>query len=119
MRRRILAGAAVLAAMALGGTGLALASGGGAGDESGSGAPVAAGSSTRAPRLDDGANLLPQAEISEQQADQAAQAAASGSLNEDDLEYYNGRIVWNVDVGSSDVKVDASNGNVLATVTDD
>lgn len=124
MRRRILAVAGVLAAMALGGAGLAAASGGsngsssaGSNDDSGGGTSVAATPS--APRLDDGANLLPKAQISEQQADRAAQSAASGALNEDDLEYYNGRLVWNVDVGSADVKVDASNGDVLATLHDD
>lgn len=126
MRRRILAATAVLAAMALGGAGLAAASGGSNGGSSGGsnggssgGGTPAAGSTSAAPRLDDGANLLPQAQITEQQADRAAQSAASGLLNEDDLEYYNGRLVWNVDVGSSDVKVDASNGDVLATLSDD
>jgi uncharacterized membrane protein YkoI len=121
----MLAVAGVFAAMALGGAGLALASGGSSGgsgggsseETSGGGTPAAAPAS--APRLDDGASLLPKAQISEQQADRAAQSAASGALNEDDLEYYNGRLVWNVDVGSADVKVDASNGDVLATLHDD
>ena len=49
----------------------------------------------------------------------AAQRSASGALNEADLERYQGRLVFNVDVGSSDVKVDASNGNVLSAVSDD
>jgi len=70
-------------------------------------------------RLDDGANLLPQAQITEAQAIRAAQTAASGPLNEVDLEDYQGHLVFNVDVGSHDVKVDASNGNVLAAPVDD
>ena len=44
----------------------------------------------------------------------AAQTAASGPLNEVDLESYEGSLVFNVDVGSHDVKVDASTGKVLA-----
>jgi len=70
-------------------------------------------------RLDDGANLLPQAQITEAQAIRAAQTAASGPLNEVDLEDYQGHLVFNVDVGSHDVKVDASNGDVLAAPVDD
>jgi uncharacterized membrane protein YkoI len=69
--------------------------------------------------LDDGKDLLPQAKITEQQAIAAAQQAASGDLNEVDLERYDGKLVFNVDVGSKDVKVDASNGDVLAAPADD
>ncbi len=88
---------------------LALATAGGAGIAAASG-----GSG-----LDDGKNLAPQAKISQQQAEQAAQSAASGSLNETDLEHYEGRLVYNVDVGSKDVKVDASTGDVLAALADE
>jgi uncharacterized membrane protein YkoI len=69
-------------------------------------------------RLDDGKQYLPQAQISEQQAIAAAQRAESGGLNEVDLEHYNGRLVWNVDVGSKDVKVDADTGEVLGSSSD-
>ncbi|MEA2126317.1 MAG: Peptidase propeptide and domain [Solirubrobacteraceae bacterium] len=72
-----------------------------------------------ASRLDDGGSLLGQAKITEQQAIEAAQGAASGALNEVDLEHYRGTLVFNVDVGKSDVKVDASDGTVLATPSDD
>ena len=77
----------MLALAVAGGVGIAAASGGGSG-------------------LDDGKDLLPQAKITLQEAETAAQSAASGSLHETDLEYYNGRLVFNVDVGSHDVKVD-------------
>ncbi len=70
-------------------------------------------------RLDDGALLLSQAQITEQQAIEAAQSAASGALNEVDLEHYSGQLVFNVDVGAKDVKVDAATGEVVATTTDD
>src|SRR5215211_373783 len=70
-------------------------------------------------RLDDGKALLSQAKITEQQAIAAAQSAASGPLDEVDLEHYQGRLVWNVDVGRADVKVDAANGDVVAAPHDD
>lgn len=126
MRNRIYAGAAVIAAMGLGGAGIAAASNGSA--DQGPSEPAAEHSEpavehsapdANGSRLDDGADLLPQAKISEQQAIAAAQTAASGPLNEVDLEDYEGQLVFNVDVGASDVKVDASNGDVLATPSDD
>jgi uncharacterized membrane protein YkoI len=104
MKRRITAGLAVVAVCAAGGVSVAGASGGG------SSAPS---------RLDDGKSLLPQAKISEPQAIAAAQTAASGALNEVDLEHHRGRLVWNVDVGAKDVKVDASTGDVVAASSDD
>jgi uncharacterized membrane protein YkoI len=76
-------------------------------------------SSPSGSRLDDGKQYLPQATIGEQQAIAAAQQAATGGLNEVDLEHYNGRLVWNVDVGPSDVKVDAASGQVLDAGRDD
>jgi signal transduction histidine kinase len=83
------------------------------------GSAGASGSSAPPSRLDDGASLLPQAKITEQEAIKAAQGAASGPLNEVDLEHYQGKLVFNVDVGKSDVKVDASDGTVLGTPSDD
>jgi uncharacterized membrane protein YkoI len=70
-------------------------------------------------RLDDGAQYLSQAKITEAQAIAAAQNAASGALNEVDLERSGGRLVFNVDVGDADVKVDASTGEVVSTARDD
>ena len=61
----------------------------------------AAGGGGGASRLDDGKDLLPQAKISEGQAIAAAQTAASGALNEVDLEHVGGRLVFNVDVGDA------------------
>jgi uncharacterized membrane protein YkoI len=69
--------------------------------------------------LDDGKELLPLAGISLVDAISAAQTAASGELDEIDLEYLNGKLVFNVDVGASDVKVDAATGAVLAVTQDD
>jgi uncharacterized membrane protein YkoI len=81
----------------------------------------AAGGSGPAPgsQLDDGRQYLSQAKISEREAIAAAQTRASGQLDEVDLEHANGRLVFNVDVGKSDVKVDATSGQVVAVDHDD
>jgi uncharacterized membrane protein YkoI len=82
------------------------------------GAAVAA-AGTAPSRLDDGAKYLSQATITEAQAIAAAQGVASGALNEVDLEHLDGRLVFNVDVGAADVKVDATSGEVVRTDRDD
>lgn len=69
--------------------------------------------------LDDGNNLLPRAGISLSRAVAAAQTAATGAVDEVDLEYWNGTLAYNVDVGSNDVKVDAASGAVLDVSADD
>ena len=69
--------------------------------------------------LDDGKDLLPKAGISLDAAIAAAQAGRSGAIDEVDLEYWNGTLVFNVDVGSEDVKVDAGTGAVVDASTDD
>lgn len=76
---------------------------------------------TQAPSgtLDDGKDLLPQASITLDQAIAAAQSAASGPVGEVDLEHAQGRLVFNVDVGDKDVKVDAIDGSIVAVDSDD
>jgi uncharacterized membrane protein YkoI len=64
--------------------------------------------------LDDGKDLLPQTKIPLAQAISAAQHAASGSLGQVDLEHFDGRIVYMVDIGNQEVRVDAANGKVVA-----
>ena len=64
-------------------------------------------------QIDDGAELLDQATISLEDAIVSAQASATGELGEVDLEMYQGRLVFNVDIGNRDVKVDAEDGAVL------
>ncbi len=68
--------------------------------------------------IDDGAELLPQASITLDAAIAAAKTGASGDIGEVDLEEYNGTLVFNVDVGDDDVKVDARTGEVLAIARD-
>ena len=69
--------------------------------------------------LDDGADLLPQAGITLEEAISVAQRAADGSVGEVDLESFAGRLVFNVDIGDLDVKVDAADGTVLAADSSD
>jgi uncharacterized membrane protein YkoI len=69
--------------------------------------------------LDDGKELLPQATITLEQAVAAAQASTPGDVGEVDLEYYQGKLVFNVDVGNHDVKVDAATGDVIGSESDD
>jgi len=69
--------------------------------------------------LDDGKDLLPQARITIDAAIAAAQSAATGPVGEVDLEQANGRLVFNVDIGEKDVKVDASDGSIVSADADD
>lgn len=69
--------------------------------------------------LDDGDQLLSQATITIEQAISAAQAAADGGVGEVDLEYANDRLVFNVDIGKQDVKVDAADGSIVSLDSDD
>jgi uncharacterized membrane protein YkoI len=76
-------------------------------------------SAVAAGTLDDGQALLPLAGISLDAAVQAAQGAASGEVGEVDLEYVGDRLVFNIDIGTHDVKVDADSGTVLSIDMDD
>ena len=69
--------------------------------------------------LDDGDEFLTQASITLEQAIAAAQGAADGGLGEVDLEYVDGRLVFNVDIGDQDVKVDANDGSIVSLDSDD
>ncbi len=70
-------------------------------------------------QIDDGAERLPEATITLEAAIAAAQAAFDGELGEVDLEDYKGRLVFNIDIGPQDVKVDAGDGTVLGSESDD
>jgi len=70
-------------------------------------------------QIDDGAELLSQASITLDQAITAAQQAQDGPLGEIDLEKYQGKLVFNVEIGQYDVKVDASNASILGVDQDD
>lgn len=63
--------------------------------------------------LDDGKDLLPFTTITLARANAAAQRAADGQLGQVDLERFEGRVVYKVDVGSREVRVDAADGSVV------
>lgn len=69
--------------------------------------------------IDDGEELLPEATISLDAAIAAAQNAAAGAIGEVDLERFDGTLVFNVDVGSEDVKVDAATGDVIGAESEE
>ena len=71
---------------------------------------------TTGSRLDDGKDLLPQTTIGLAQANAAAQRAAEGDLGQVDLEHYDGKVVYSVDVGDREVKVDAADGSIAGIV---
>src|SRR4051794_11105688 len=108
MKRRItIIAAAVIttALLVLGGATFAFGGGAGIWDDNHFAAPGS---------LDDGKDLLPQTTITLQQANAAAQHPASGALGQVDLERYQGTVVYSVDVGDNEVKVDAGDGTIVA-----
>lgn len=111
MKRRFLFVAALAAAVAL--IAAALAVGGQGGliwDE---------GHYAKPGSLDDGKQFLPQTGITLGQAVASAQAAQTGQLGQVDLEYLDSRLVYTVDVGNSEVKVDAADGTIATIVPRD
>lgn len=120
-RHRALAGVAALAALGVGGTGIALA-------QSGGDAKVAYTSSITVPDNGQGeadqAALAGLAKITPEQAKAAALAAVPGTAGQVELESEDGKVVFGVEVTTAngarmDVKVDAGNGEVLAREPDD
>ena len=105
MKRLLMAIGAVLALVLVGAT-FALAGGGGLIWDDGH--AVKPGS------LDDGKQFLPQTTITLGQAVAAAQNAAHGQLGQVDLEQLGGRIVYMVDVGKKEVRIDATDGSVAS-----
>lgn len=63
--------------------------------------------------LDDGKDFLPLTTVSLAEANAAAQRVADGELGQVDLEHFGDRIVYSVDVGSQEVRVDADSGVVV------
>jgi uncharacterized membrane protein YkoI len=64
--------------------------------------------------LDDGKDLLPQTSIPLSSAVATAQQAADGALGQVDLEHFHGAVVYMVDIGNQEVRVDATSGKVVA-----
>jgi uncharacterized membrane protein YkoI len=108
MKRRFLYVATLTAALALGAA--AFATGGPRGLIWDDGHYAKPGS------LDDGKELLSQTKITLAEAVAAAQRAHSGRLGQVDLEHLGGRIVYSVDVGDGEVKVDSADGSIADIV---
>jgi len=98
------------AVLALGGAGYAVGGGAGIWDDGHCAKPGA---------LDDGTSLLPQTKVSLDEAVAAAQRAESGALGQVDLQVDNGRLVYSVDIGSKEVRVDATHGSIASIVPRD
>lgn len=107
MRKRIAIVGSVVAAFAFAGTALAIGAG--------RGMIFDDGHYVQPGTLDDGKDLLPQTAISLERAVATARAAAHGSLGQVDLERSGSRIVYSVDVGDSEVRVDAGDGSMVST----
>jgi uncharacterized membrane protein YkoI len=106
MRRRIIVVAVVIALAAL--VAATVAFGGPRGLPSDDGHYAKPGA------LDDGKGLLPQASISLSSAVATAQQAADGALGQVDLEHFHGGVVYMVDIGNQEVRLDATSGKVVA-----
>jgi uncharacterized membrane protein YkoI len=104
--KRLLIASVSAAALLL--VGAALAFGGGGGTIWDDGHAAKPGS------LDDGKDLLPQTKIGLSRAVAAAQQAAHGQLGQVDLERRDGRVVYSVDVGDREVRIDAADGTVAS-----
>ena len=107
MRRRlVIALAAGSAAAALGG--------GAYGVAAGSGLIFDDGTYVKPGSLDDGKELLPLTRISLAEALARARGANAGKLGQVDLERLGGTVVYKVDVGEQEVRVDADDGHVVS-----
>jgi uncharacterized membrane protein YkoI len=105
MRRRLILSAALAAVVALGAATFAFGGPRGLIRDDGHFAKPGA--------LDDGKDLLPQTSVSLTSAVATAQSAATGTLGQVDLERFHGAVVYMVDIGDQEVRVDATNGKVV------
>ena len=64
-------------------------------------------------------SLEPLAKITADDAKKAATAELPGKVTEVELENENGALVYEVEIGDKEVKVDAGNGDILHTESDD
>ena len=121
-RRKFIAGGMAVAALGLGGTGIAIAQSGGDAKAAYTSSVTAPDSGTESEGND--AALTALAKITPDQAKAAALAAVPGTAGQVELENEDGNVVFGVEVTTSagkviDVKVDAGNGKVLAQEADD
>lgn len=77
------------------------------------------GAETSASETADSAVLQTRATITADQARASASASMAGTIGAVQLEDENGVVVYNVTVGTSEVKVDAGTGKIVASQQDD
>ncbi|MDQ3547558.1 MAG: PepSY domain-containing protein [Chloroflexota bacterium] len=73
----------------------------------------------RGGRLDDGRRMLSDADISVEEAIAIAEGAATGRVDDIELERFGDRLLYQIEVGRADVFVDANSGEVVAVDPDD
>jgi uncharacterized membrane protein YkoI len=69
--------------------------------------------------FEDDANLRSEAAITHEQAVEAARGAAEGVVDDVELERHAGRLVYTVEIGQSEVVIDANDASVLSVELDD
>ena len=69
-------------------------------------------------RLEEGSELVEEATVSVEDAIAIAQSAASGSVDDVELERSNGVLVYEIEIGESDIYVDARSGALLSAEHD-
>lgn len=119
---RLVAGGTALAALGLGGTGIAIAHSGGDAKAPYTSSVTVADTGTESEASD--AALAGLAKITPEQAKVAALVAFPGTAGQIELENEDGNVVFGVETTAAsgapmDVKVDAGNGTVLAQEADD
>ena len=69
--------------------------------------------------VSEGAELLPRAKITVDEAVAAAQAAEPGDVHGAELEQEDGRLLFEIEIGNKEILVDANDGRVVSVETDD
>ena len=67
----------------------------------------------------EGADLLPRARITVDEAVAAAQAASPGEVHGAELEREDGQLLFEIGIGDKEISVDANDGRVVSVETDD
>ena len=70
-------------------------------------------------RLEEGSELVSEASLSVDEAISIAESEASGTAEDAELERQGDRLVYEIEVGETDVYIDANDGSVLAVDSDD
>lgn len=73
----------------------------------------------RGGQLEEGSELLPEANISVEEAIAAAEGVASGQVDDVELERFGDRLLYEVEVGKTEVVVDANTGEVVSSDADE